>query len=37
MVRTVKVADHTGCINMSVWNLMARLISVGDLLKVSRA
>ncbi|VDO04787.1 unnamed protein product [Rodentolepis nana] len=37
MVRTVKVADHTGCINMSVWNIFARLISVGDILKVSRA
>lgn len=37
MVRTVKVADASGCMNMSVWNLMARLISVGDILRISRA
>ncbi|KAM7542159.1 hypothetical protein Aperf_G00000019129 [Anoplocephala perfoliata] len=37
MVRTVKVADASGCMNMSVWNLIARLISVGDILRISRA
>ncbi|CDS37830.1 soss complex subunit b1 [Echinococcus multilocularis] len=35
-VRTVKVADRTGCINMSVWNEKGNLISPGDIIQLTQ-
>ncbi|VDK37977.1 unnamed protein product [Taenia asiatica] len=35
-VRTVKVADRTGCINMSVWNEKGNLIAPGDVIQLTQ-
>ncbi|VDM16680.1 unnamed protein product [Hydatigera taeniaeformis] len=35
-VRTVKVADRTGCINMSVWNEKGNLIAPGDIIQLTQ-
>lgn len=32
-VRTVKVADKTGCMNVSVWDQMGDALQTGDICK----
>ncbi|XP_040580055.1 SOSS complex subunit B1 [Lepeophtheirus salmonis] len=35
-VRTVKVADKSGSVNLSVWDLPGKLINCGDIVKLSK-
>ncbi|XP_078287397.1 SOSS complex subunit B1 isoform X1 [Rhinoraja longicauda] len=35
-VRTCKVADKTGCINISVWDDVGELIQAGDIIRLTR-
>ncbi|CAG0882834.1 unnamed protein product [Darwinula stevensoni] len=36
-VRTCKVADKTGCVNMSVWDELGHIIKSGDILELNNA
>ena len=35
-VRTVKVADKTGMVNLTVWNEPGKVIQLGDIIRMSR-
>ncbi|XP_022109478.1 SOSS complex subunit B1-like [Acanthaster planci] len=35
-IRSCKVADKTGCINMSAWDELGRVIQAGDMLKLTK-
>ena len=36
-VRTVKIADRTGMINLSLWNEPGKILQSGDIIRVTRA
>lgn len=36
VVRRCRVADHTGSINLSLWNKQADAIEAGDILQLAR-
>ncbi len=36
-VRTVKIADRTGMVNLSLWNEPGKILQSGDILRVTRA
>jgi len=36
-VRTVKVADKSGMVNLSLWNEPGKVLQTGDIIKLSRA
>ena len=35
-MRTVKVADRTGMVNLTVWNEPGKVIQLGDIIRMSR-
>jgi hypothetical protein len=35
-IRTIRVADKTGCINLSIWDKPGTLLESGDIVRVNK-